>query len=301
LRRAESILGWLCVLLACGRVQSAGVEDTAATSPGPELRLDRRVLTQLEQSLGVTPEHARELLTEDALLATELRRTNPGLAASLERVGLARAMARSLVEEAGRSGAPTDSEVEQLTRARWWELDRPRMVEVLHAVVVSESDNLEAEALARDIAQAVAGSKDGVEFERAAKAVPVRNYTVKVEALPPVTRDGRAIDPARPPPLGPGEQHLALEFALAAQALDHSGQLSPVVRSPFGYHVLYCLRIIEPEQPTLSERRKLLEPEVLQRRALASQAQLLERQRLESTPEQARSALRAIAQLPVQP
>jgi len=216
-------------------------------------------------------------------------------------VGLARAMARSLVEEAGRSGAPTDSEVEQLTRARWWELDRPRMVEVLHAVVVSESDNLEAEALARDIAQAVAGSKDGVEFERAAKAVPVRNYTVKVEALPPVTRDGRAIDPARPPPLGPGEQHLALEFALAAQALDHSGQLSPVVRSPFGYHVLYCLRIIEPEQPTLSERRKLLEPEVLQRRALASQAQLLERQRLESTPEQARSALRAIAQLPVQP
>ncbi|MEO8177515.1 MAG: peptidylprolyl isomerase [Deltaproteobacteria bacterium] len=259
------------------------------------------MLTQLEQSLGVTPEHARELLTEDALLATELRRTDPALAASLERVGLARALARSLVEEAGRSGAPTDSEVEQLTRARWWELDRPRMVEVLHAVVVTESENLEAEALARDIAQAVAGSKDGVEFERAAKAVPARNFTVKVEALSAVTRDGRAIDPARPPPLGPGEQHFALEFAVAAQALDHPGQLSPVVRSPFGYHVLYCLRIIEPEQPTLSERRKLLEPEVLQRRALASQALLLEHQRLESTPEQARSAIRSIAQLPVQP
>jgi hypothetical protein len=301
LLRVDASLVCLCVLLACARTQSAGVEETPIHSSGPELRVDRRVLAQLEQSLGVTPERARELATEDALLATELRRSDPALASSLERVVLARALARSLLEEAGRSGAPTDSEVEQLTRERWWELDRPRMVGVMHAVVLSESENLEAEALARGIAKAVADAKNGGEFERAAKAVPVQNYTVKVETLPPVTPDGRAIDPAKAPPQGPSEQHLVLEFAQAAQALEHVGQLSPVVRSPFGYHVLHCLRIIEPQQPSLSERRKLLEPEVLQRRALAAQAQLLERQRLESTPEQARSALRSIAQLAVQP
>jgi hypothetical protein len=301
LLRAEASLGCLCVLLACGGTPSAREKDTAAGLGSPEIRLDRRVLTQLEQSLRVSPERARELATQDALLAAELRRRDPGLAASLERVVLARALSRSLLEEAGRSGPPTDSEVDQLTRERWWELDRPRMVEVVHAVVIAESENLAAEALAGRIAQAVAEAKDGVEFERAAKAVPAQDYTVKVETLPPVARDGRAIDPTKPPPVGPGEQHFALEFAEAAQALDHVGQLSPVVRSPFGYHVLHCLRIIEPQQPTLSERRKRLEPEVLQRRALAAQAQLLQRQRLESTPEPARSALRAIALVPVQP
>jgi PPIC-type PPIASE domain len=301
LLRVESSLGCLCALLACGRVQSAGVEDTAAPLGGAELRLDRRVITQLQQSLGVTPERARELAVEDALLALELHRRDPALAVSLERVGLARALARSLLEEAGRTGPPTDVEVEQLTRERWWELDRPRMVQVVHAVVLSESENLEAEALAGRIARAVADAKDSVEFERAAEAVPAQSYTIKVETLPPVTQDGRAIDPARPPPMGPSEQHLALEFAAGALALDQVGQLSPVVRSPFGYHVLQCLRIVEPQQPTLSERRKLLEPETLQRRALAAQVQLLERQRLESNPEQARSALRSMAQLAVQP
>jgi hypothetical protein len=301
LLRAEFSVGCLGVLLACGGTPSARLEDRGASHGSPEIRIDRRVLMQLEQSLGVSPERARVLATEDALLAAELRRQDPGLAASLERVALARVLSRSLLEEAGSSGPPTDSEVDQLTRDRWWELDRPRMVEVVHAVVLSESENLGAEALARRIAQAVADAKDGVEFERDAKAVPAQDYTVKVETLPPVARDGRAIDPTRPPPVGPGEQHLAPEFAEAAQALDHVGQLSPVVRSPFGYHVLHCLRIIEPRQPTLSERRKLLEPEVLQRRAIAAQAQLLQRQRLESAPEPARSALRAIALLPVQP
>lgn len=298
---ADWRLGCLCVLLACGRAQSARLEDTAAAPGSPEVRLDRQVVAQLEQSLGVTSERARELALEDALLATELRRREPALAASLERMVLARALSRALLEEAGGSGPPTDGEVAELTLERWWELDRPRMVEVLHAVVLSESEDLEAEALAQRIAQAVADAKDRAEFERAAKGVSVQSYTVKVEAVPPVTRDGRAIDPTRAPPLGPGEQHLAPEFAVAAAALDHVGQVSPVVRSPFGYHVLYCLRIIAPEQPTSSERRKLLEAEVLQRRALAAQARLLERQRLESPPEQARSALRSVAQLVVQP
>jgi parvulin-like peptidyl-prolyl isomerase len=259
------------------------------------------VVTVLQQQLGVSPERARELASEDALLALELAGREPTHAHALARVALARQLSRQLLEDAKSAGPPTESEVEQLTRARWWELDRPRMVAVTHAVVMSENENLEAEALARKIAEAVQNTASASEFENTVKLLPTGTYTVRVETLPPVTRDGRAVDPDRPPPAGPPETHFAAEFAEAALALDHVGQLSPVVRSPFGYHVMRADRIIEPKQPSLHERMQLLGPEVLQRRALAEQAQLLERQRRESPPEEARSARRAMARVAVQP
>ena len=293
--------GALCVLLACGRAQTSPVEVTPAPTGARALRLDGRVLTGLEQTLGVTPERASELASEDALLASEFARREPALAHALSRVVLARQLARQLLEDARSAGAPSESEVEQLTRERWWELDRPRMVAVVHAVVLSENENLEAEALARRIASAVQNTASAAEFQSAAQSVPGGSYTVKVETLPPVTRDGRAIDPEKPPPVGPPEAHFSEEFAEAALALDHVGQLSSIVRSPFGYHVLRAERIFEPRQPSLRERTQLLEPEVLQRRSLAAQTQLLERQRQETRPEQLRSARLAMARVAVLP
>jgi hypothetical protein len=301
LLRAELRAACLSVLLACGRTQTSPAEGAPAPSAASALRLDGRVVTQLEQTLGVTAQRASELAREDALLAAELERREPALAHSLSRVVLARQLARRLLEEAKSAGPPSESEVEQLTRERWWELDRPRMVGVVHAVVMSETENLEAAALARRIAAAVQSAASAAEFENAARLVPTGSYTVKIETLPPVTSDGRAIDPEKPPPAGPKEAHFAAEFAAAALALEHVGQLSPIVRSPFGYHVLRAERIIEPRRPSLAERMQLLEPEVLQRRALAAQAELLERQRQEARPEQSRSARQAMARVAVLP
>ena len=299
--RAESSVGCLCVLLACSGEASQQEKDLPAQRGSQPLHVDRGVVTRLQDTLAVSPERAQELAAEDALLASELLRREPELAHSLERVVLARTLARTLLVEAEQGGPPTDGELQQLTSERWWELDRPRMVEVTHALVLSETENLEAEALAGRIAQVVAPATSAEEFERLARTITSDHYTIKVEQLPPVTADGRALDPSKPPPAGPSEQHFAPEFAAAAQALDHVGELSKVVRSPFGYHVLRATRIIEPQRPSLDERRVMLKPEVLQRRALAVQAQLLERQRKESQPEQARSALQAMAQLAVLP
>jgi hypothetical protein len=214
-------------------------------------------------------------------------------------VVLARQVSRLLLEQARSGGPPSESEVELLTRERWWELERPRMVAVTHAVVLSEGENVEAEALARRIAEAVQNTASASDFQSAAGAVPAGSYTVKVETLPPVTGDGRAIDPEQPPPVGPPETHFEVAFAAAALALDHVGQLSSIVRSSFGYHVLRADRILEPRQPSLRERTELLGPEVLQRRALKAQTELLERQRQESRPEQSRSARLAMARVAV--
>jgi parvulin-like peptidyl-prolyl isomerase len=64
-----------------------------------------------------------------------------------------------------------------------------------------------------------------------------------------------------------------------------------VLRTPFGYHVLFARSIIEPRQPSLDERRALLHDEIMSQRAMALSAALLERQRRELTPSQSRSAL----------
>lgn len=275
--------------------------------PGPStgpahaaVQIEAGIVRELAERQGLPLARARELAEEDALLAAELTRQEPALSLSLERLALARELSQALLVDAERGAPPTEQEIAELTSERWWELDRPRMVQVVHAVVLSESESAAAAALAERIANAVANTQSDREFQEAAKAVPTNDQKVRVEALPPVASDGRAVTPEQPPPKGPQRQ-LALEFALAAQKLERVGQISPVVRTPFGYHVLFAQRILEPRQLSFEQRRELLAPQVAQRRALAEQRRLLADQRQQSAPEQERSALRSIAQLSVAP
>jgi hypothetical protein len=299
-RRVELALVCLALLAACEQSEapaSAAHGDGAAVA---SVRLEPSVVRELAQRLNIPPARARELAEEDALLAAELSRREPALSLSLERLVLARELSQALLADAERGGPPSDQELAELTSERWWDLDRPRMVQVVHAVVLSETENMAAAALAESIAAAVARAATAKEFQDLARAVPTLDQQVRVESLLPVAPDGRAVDPGKPPPFGPSAQ-LVPEFAAAAQKLSRVGELSPVVRSSFGYHVLFAERILEPRQPSLAERRQLLLPEVLQRRALAQQRRLLAEQRQQSAPQQERSAIRSIAQLLVTP
>jgi len=307
--RCGSILSFACgpallrasgaaLVLACGSAEPVPTGQAPGTVSAP-LSVSRSAVRELERARGLRTEQAEALAVEDVLLAEQLLRDAPALAHSLERVALARALARELHRAADAQGPPSDAEVAELTAQRWWELDRPRMVQVVHAVVLSEAENPEARALAERIAKATESAPSASEFEAAARAVATGDLSVKLERLAPVTPDGRAIDPDQPPPAGPGEQHFAEEFAAAAQKLEHVGQRSPVVRSPFGYHVLFATRIVESRQLSLEERRGLLRPQVLQRRALHMHSEVLARARAELAPEKARAALRLMAQVGV--
>ncbi|HVZ31055.1 MAG TPA: peptidylprolyl isomerase [Polyangiaceae bacterium] len=302
--RADRFLDWVA-RLACGlplACSPAAHGDVAAGSAGSaRVHVDRRIAAQLEQGLGIAPQRALELATEDALLATELERTAPQRAFELERLALARALERSLSLHAGDLGPATDSEVAELTAQRWWALDRPRLVQVQHAVVLTERSDAEARALCERIRNAVLDAREDAAFAAAAKRVSPGNFQVRVEKLDPVALDGRVVDPDRPPPPDALPQTYALEVARAAQQLQHPGELSPVVQSSFGYHVLRLLRVIEPYQPSLEERRRLLTPEINQRRALSEQNELLARARRELAPEQARAALTLTGRLSVAP
>jgi parvulin-like peptidyl-prolyl cis-trans isomerase-like protein len=264
----------------------------SANGPGPrELRIQQTVLDAIARARGVSAEQALELGSEDALLAQHLSERDPKVGRWIQRVVLARQLLGALVEEAKAGGPPTDAEVQSISEARFWELDRPRMVQVAHAVVMSSDENIVARSLAERIAAATAGAATSESFQAAARAVPAGNLTVRVEALPPVALDGRAVDPAKPPPAGPPVQQFDLDFVAAAQRLERPGQQSPVVRSAFGYHVIYLIASIEPKRPALDERRALLHDEIMSQRANALSAALLQKARSELAPEQERSAL----------
>jgi peptidyl-prolyl cis-trans isomerase C len=211
-------------------------------------------------------------------------------------VVLARQLLAAFGDEAKAGGPPTDAEVQTITEARFWELDRPRMVQVVHAVVLSTEEDPEARALAERIGSATSQVNDATAFLAAARAVEAGRFKVQAESLPPVTPDGRAVDPASPPPAGPAVQHFDRDFTAAAQRLTRPGEQSPVVRSRFGYHVVRLIKVIEPRQPSLDERRALLHDEIMSQRATALAAALLEQQRRELQPSQSRSAIASMQQ-----
>jgi hypothetical protein len=253
------------------------------------------VIDAIRREHGLSREQALERASEDALLASQIADRESGR--WIVRVVLARQVLRALADEARAGGPPTDTEVGAISEARFWELDRPRMVAVLHAVVLSAEEDPEARALAERIRAATAHAQTEADFDATANAVAAGRFTVKIEELPPVAEDGRAVDPSFPPPAGPAVQHYDRDFAAAAQRLTRPGEQSSVVRTPFGYHVLYARAIIEPKQPSLDERRALLHDEIMSQRATALSVALLERQRRELAPEQSRAALAFMQQL----
>ena len=289
----------LCLALVLAAASCSSERPAPGQPPrsgASEIAVAPGALDAIARELRTSREEALKLGGEDALLAQRLGEEDPQRARWLERVVLARQLLASLADQARAGGPPTDAEVQAITEARFWELDRPRMVQVVHAVVMSAEEDPEARALAERIANATSTATGPNEFRAAATAVQPGRYRVKAESLPPVALDGRAVDPASPPPAGPAVQHFDEDFTAAAQRLTRPGEQSPVVRSPFGYHVIHLVKVIEPKQPSLDERRALLHDEIMSQRATALAAALLEQQRRELQPSQSRSAIASMEQ-----
>ncbi len=261
------------------------------------MSVPRALIERLVRERGIDPERARAMAAEDALFADYLERQKPAAAASLKNVALARALLASLSRETDQQGPPTDAEVALVMAERWYEFDRPRMVRILHAVVLSEAENAAAIAVAERIHAAVVDAPKQGDFRKLAGAVPADGFTVKLEKLPPMAPDGRAVDPKEPPPPGYPLQQFVSEFAAAAQRMTRVGETSEVVRTPFGYHVLRLLEVLEPKRTNPEELRVSLDREIKDRRGRELSKRVLSEQRASALPEQARSALAAMSEL----
>jgi peptidyl-prolyl cis-trans isomerase C len=231
-------------------------------------------------SQNVAPKAALAATVSDALFASEARgSTALGVATSIERAASARSLLEQLAREASRAGPPSDSELSEIARERWVELDRPDAVRTTHAVVRNQDPKKVAAArqIADRLAAAVKTATSSEEFTRIAQEVPHEGFELKAEALSPVTPDGRTFE-RRDSTFVPRGTFDA-DFARAANQLTSPGQISPVIQSRFGLHVIRLDERVPGVAIPKTELATLLQAEVLSRRAGRARRELLEKLR----------------------
>ena len=227
------------------------------------------LVERIAQRQGVGAVAARDRAIQDALFAAEAHSQaaqDPRLRRA-ESAVLARGLIEQVSAQARAQGPIGARELAQAKERRWLEVDRPAAVRTVHAVVVVKDPGEEpaARRLAEQIAGAVRDAPTPAEFLSRARDVPPGGLVVRAEAVPPVSVDGRMVDPDAPARSEP--QRFDLAFARAAHALGRVGDQSPVVRSQFGYHVIMLIERLEERRLPAEEGRRLLENDVLTERA----------------------------------
>jgi peptidyl-prolyl cis-trans isomerase C len=268
--------------LACGKREAAptvtaALGETTAAQVGQQ-SIALQTVKRIAAQRNLSPEQALELALEDALLAELAKANLPPYApvSHLERLALARSMMEQIAADARAKGPPTPEEIKELVDSWWWELDRPELFRTTHAVVLpgkkATAEKVErARALAEKIRVAVVGATTAQEFKTRVEAVERDGLKVKVENTQPVASDGRAVDVKRPPKRGGQTNMYDAQFAAAAAALRDIGEISPVVRSAFGFHVM----MLTERVPGQRAPQELLDREVFDQRARQIQDDLI--------------------------
>lgn len=294
----------LSLVLGCSSGGSAPPATTSSLPAGSAARaghelVSEATISRIAARQAVAPRQAVQLALSDALFAAEARVTLPVAATrTIERAAAARSLLEQLSQDATRAGPPTPAELSELVRERWVELDRPSAVRTTHAIVMNDKParDADARALAEKLAVAVRGATSADELIRLAQAFPPAGFEIRAEALPFVTADGR-IFVRKDTGFKAGQGSFDPDFARAANALTAPGDLSPVVKSSFGYHVIRLEERLPSAvigEPELSER---LTPDVLVRRAARARGELLDKLRQASPVEVERAVNELTAQV----
>lgn len=299
----RTLCAFLCTACVCA------CADPAPSPPPPsgpmppgivarigDVEITADAVARIAAAQGVPPARALERAISDALFTAEARARglddNAAVHADIH-VVLARRLLRSLHEEAERAGPVTDTELREITARRWLDLDRPEGFRTVHAVVrVAENADAALRDKARAVAEAILAAVAPVRelargsepprqvpgrrledpaadaFIDASGKVSAEGLEVTRQTLPAVTMDGRVLTPE--------PQQFDLAFSRAAAALAARGDISPLVTSPFGFHVIMLLERIPAASIPEEERRRMVREEVVTERARAAHRRLLD-------------------------
>jgi peptidyl-prolyl cis-trans isomerase C len=164
------------------------------------------------------------------------------------------------------SSPPTKAELDEIRKLHWTELDHDDAVVTVHAVAIADVDDAQARARAKEVAtkvlEAVRGATSVDEFVQRANTVDHGSLDLRVEPLPAVTREGRVLS------ADGGEFDAA--FARGACELKQPGEISGLIETKFGFHVVRLSERIPAMHPSDDELSKLVSDEVKTNRTRAA-------------------------------
>jgi hypothetical protein len=231
----------VAALVHCGgkappAVERAPLDDGAVARVG-DVAIPPSLVAAVAGAQGLSAREALDELVGDALAAQGASARGFAAVPSVawaQTTALARGIPSRFADEASRAGPPSDDELASVLVVQ---------AVVLRSPTLREEDAL---ALARTTRQAVAGARSADEFVKRANSVPRSNATLIAQTVGPFAADG----------IDPSGAELDAGFVAAAFALRTPFDPSPIVATPFGWHVLELVERKTPASAAEAEAQR---------------------------------------------
>ena len=225
-----------------------------------EVGVPAALIAEVAMAKSVSVQVALDDVIEDTLMSEGARAAHL-LDDPAVRVACATAQARGVVlrlaAAAREAGPPRDEELATL--------------DVVHALVrrTRRVSDRAGPMSAAAIERAVQGSTSPEDFEKRAAAVPLAGAELVVERVEGFGAEGTL----------PNKDQLEPTFVAAAFALPSVGAMSPVVETPFGWHIIRLIGRHAPGGDSIEQRRRDLSEAVVSLRARSALGTILRERR----------------------
>lgn len=268
MRSFVTVLG-LVLVVACASSDVAPpvrVELEGAVARVGSAEIPGSLVASVARGRNLSKDAALEALVEDALFAEGARRRGlperPDLRVA-QRTLLARLAIRASWAGSTGEGPPTDAELAEVRNTRWREFDRPPSIRTAHVLVQKPSKGgadfaTRGRAVAEGLLRELRGTTTPEDFvARGGAPVQRDGLAIVAQQLPAFVADGRIVE---------GDGSMDLAFARGAFELKNVGDVSGVVESSFGFHVIRLNARFEGEHLQDDELRRRVQADVWKER-----------------------------------